>query len=213
MNILQKFIESDVNAYRIFLDMDGVLVNWDKGYKDALLARDTITPQKVGYDINVNDPWDYEKLLLKYYQEQGLPEKKARGKAKSKFWSIIQGDFNWWINLEWMPDGKELFNTCLDLRTKGIVKQLNILSSPSSDKVCEPGKRTWLENQGIAKHFDNIIIFKEKYKYATGPNDILIDDTPKKINEWNDLGKGTGILHENTETTLRQLREIFKDKI
>ncbi len=209
MNIIDAFKNSDGKAYRIWCDMDGVLVNWNKGYNKALAERDPETAKMLGYPLD-GDPWELEDLLAAYYNAKEPNPKKAKSKAKARFWKIIQGDYEWWVNLEWMPDGKELFNYIHKLRNEGTIIELNILSSPSSDPVCEKGKRAWLEKQGIAKYFDNIVIFKEKYKMAKGPYDILIDDTEKKINEWNSISNGSGILHTSTADTIPKIEKIIR---
>lgn len=198
-----------MNTYQIFLDLDGVCVNWNKGYIESLTTRDPQIIEETGYDIVKDSPWIFEDKLYDYFIKKGESLQKARNKAKERFWSHIDGDFDWWVNLEWMSDGRELLNYCIDLKNKDIIKQLNILTSPSEDPVCEPGKRKWLDKHNITNVFDNIYVFKKKYMYAKGSYDILIDDTHKKIHEWITISSGTGILHTSTTHTISKLKEIL----
>jgi len=207
--ILKLFKESNQGQFRLFNDLDGVYVNWNKGYIETLQAKDPEIIQATGYDITKDSPRVFEDKLFQYYITRTENPKKARSKAKARLWKVIHGDFNWWVNLEWMPDGKELFEYGLNLKKTGKIKELNILSSPSSDPVCEPGKRAWLDKHGITKHFDKIIIFKDKYKYCEGPQDILVDDTPKKTTEWANLSGGTPVFHTSTVNSITQLEKII----
>jgi hypothetical protein len=208
-SILQMFKESKITGPRVFLDMDGVLVNWNKGYIQTLLVKEPDLIAATGYDITKDTPHQYEDKLLQYYLNKGENPKKAKSKAKGRFWKPIHGDYEWWVNLEWMPDGKDLFNYCLNLRQTGKIRELNILSSPSSDNVCEQGKRAWLDKHGVTKDFDRIIIFKDKYKFCEGPLDILVDDTPKKTTEWANISNGSPVFHTSTANSIAQLEKIL----
>jgi len=207
--ILELFKESNQGQFRLFNDLDGVYVNWNKGYVEAIIAKDPEIIQATGYDVTKDSPHVFEDKLLQYYINKGENPKKVKHHAKARFWRVIQGDFDWWVNLEWMPDGKELFKYGLNLKNTGKIKELNILSSPSSDPVCEPGKRAWLDKQGITQYLDNIIIFKDKYKYCKGPQDILVDDTPKKTDEWKNLSGGSPVFHTSTENSIKQIEAII----
>lgn len=210
MNVNEIFKDSKVTHtnFKIYLDMDGVLVNWNKGFKETLMAKDPEIIKLTGFDIN-ESPYKFEDKLFQHFIDAGFNEKKAKSKAKARFWKVIHGDFDWWINLDWLPDGKELLEYCVNLKKTGKIKELNILSSPSSDAVCEPGKRAWLDKHDVTKYFDNIIIFKDKYKYASGPTDILVDDTPKKIKEWVEISNGSGILHTSAKDSISKIGELL----
>lgn len=47
---------------------------------------------------------------------------------------------------------------------------------------------------------------KEKKNYCFGPEDVLIDDYQKNIDEWEQAG-GTGILFTDAKTVIRKLKE------
>ena len=196
----------------IFCDMDGVLVNWSKG------AAERISNDKVILDrlnkINFKVDWenfsgyDVEKGLTEYNIEvRGMQANKAKRAAKGRFWKPFRGEVDWWADLEWMPDGKILWSFLLGLKDRGKISELNILTSPAADPACPIGKNKWLETHGLAAQVDNIYIDTDKSQYAKGPNDILVDDTKKKIDGWTAAG-GTGILHVNSHTSIAHLGEL-----
>lgn len=197
---------------RLFVDLDGVLVNWSKGAAERISGDKTIMDRlnKINYKIDWDNfsGYDVEEGLAKYNMEvRGMPLKKAKRAAKGRFWKPFQGDENWWAHLEWMPDGKELWNYIANLRDENKISELNILTSPAQDPACPIGKRRWLAQNGVASAVDNIYIDTNKSQFANGPMDILVDDTPKKINGWTGAG-GTGILHINTGDSIAQLKEL-----
>lgn len=185
--LLNKILleDEDKMEFRIFCDMDGVLTDFSKQFKT--LTGENITPK------------EYED---KY--------------KKNAFFTVIEDEGeSLWSEMEWMSDGKQLWN---------FIKQFNptILSAPSRDPKSKTGKQKWLINNipDLSNHDvqtkcrkgwdgkSKIILNSMKYRYATGPNDILIDDTPEKINKWIEAG-GTGILHTDTLRTILKLKEIM----
>lgn len=193
---------------RIFLDLDGVLVNFEKGYIERVNEIEPDWFDKIGYK---GGPFfkEMEKLIKAYYEKMSVNEKelsKAKFRASAKFWSFINGDAKWWLDLEWMPGGRELFDYCLTLRKENIISELNVLSSPSiSDReTVINAKKDWLKKHGIFSSFDQVIIDSDKSAYCKGSGDILIDDTLKKINSWNDKG-GYAIHHTELQNTIEKL--------
>jgi 5'(3')-deoxyribonucleotidase len=70
--------------YTIFCDMDGVLVDFDKGYED-LTGKHT-------KHADLQDRNEFWGLLKSSLKEKGLTE------------------YDYWVNLEWMSDGQILWN-------------------------------------------------------------------------------------------------------
>ena len=54
-----------------------------------------------------------------------------------------------------------------------------------------------------------IILNTQKHHFVNDEYDILIDDTPKKINAWRKSG-GIGILHKSADSTINKLKKILK---
>ena len=158
-----------IQQYTIYCDMDGVLVDFDKGYK-ALTGKETTHVDVQGK----NEFWGTFK--------NGLEGRKMSEK-------------DYWANLQWMPDGKDLWNH---------IKQYKptLLSAPSRDPQSRWGKRIW-----VKKHIPGtplILAYAASKKNYANKNAILIDDRISNINDWNAAG-GIGILHTSTETTLEKL--------
>jgi 5'(3')-deoxyribonucleotidase len=194
---------------RIFLDMDGVIVDFAKGYEDRVNEREPGYLEKIGYDGDFKKLEDFITADFERIAPNDKEKKKAKYRASNKFWSFVTGDKQWWIDLPWMGDGKELFNSLRTLRQNEVVSEFAILSAPSKVDPCVPGaKQAWLDKQGVSSSFDRIIFENDKYKYAESFNDILIDDTPKKLDAWQNAG-GTPLLHTSTANTLKILNELL----
>jgi hypothetical protein len=166
---IKEEAEVTTPQYKIYCDMDGVLVDFDKGYK-ALTGKETSHVDVQGK----NEFWGIFK--------QGLENKKMSEK-------------DYWANLEWMPDGKELWNH---------IKQYKptLLSAPSRDPQSRWGKRIWVKKNIPGTPL--ILAAAPMKKNYARKNAILIDDRVSNINDWNNAG-GIGILHTSTATTLDKL--------
>jgi FMN phosphatase YigB (HAD superfamily) len=159
--------------YIIFCDLDGVLVDFDKGYK----------------------------------QLTGKPTNHADVQTKKEFWKTFNisissnntSEFKYWSELEFMPDGKQLWD---------YIKQYTpfILTAPTFNPESKEGKRVWVTN-----HLDNVrkLYFKSaatKAEYSR-KNRILIDDRAATIDDWRSKG-GVGILHTSAADTIEQLKQL-----
>jgi len=158
--------QSEEQKYKIFCDMDGVLTNFDTRFK-------SINPEKLS--------------PTQYTNKYGV----------SKFWDIITKEgVGFWVGMEWMSDGKELWDFIKD-------KQPTLLSAPSRDPSSRLGKRLWVKNNIPGTKL--ILASAEKKQNYSGTNKILIDDRPDNISQWKSKG-GIGILHTNTQDTIKQLQ-------
>lgn len=134
--------------------------------------------------------------------------------GKDAFWKIVDSaGEKFWTDMEWMPDGKELWE---------YVKKYDptILTAPSRNPASVTGKVKWLKaNIPDLPNFDvqrkakqgwdgksKILMNAYKYLYAKNKFDILIDDNTKKLDAWKNVG--TGILHKNTKDTIEQLKKL-----
>jgi hypothetical protein len=134
----------------------------------------------------------YEKLTGKNIKGRHI-------KGDNNFWQpISDAGVEFWSELKWMPDGKELWS---------YIKQYNpkILSAPSREKSSRIGKEIWTK-----EHIPNAeLILKpaSEKKDLSEPNAILIDDRKDNIQQWKDAG-GIGILHTSTQDTINQLQKL-----
>ena len=153
-----------MGKYKIYCDMDGVLVNFDKGYKS--LTGEDLT----GEHRNDTNFWD----------------------------PINKAGYDFWINLDWMTDGKRLWRYIEKHKPQ-------LLSAPSRQEDSRVAKLDWVykELPGV-----NLILRSAKHKKDfAGPNCILIDDRIDNIQGWRDAG-GIGIHHISTKHTIDQLKVL-----
>lgn len=155
--------------YVIYCDLDGVLVDFDKGYEELT----------------------------------GIVNKEFI-KGDYNFWKpISDAGASFWANLEWMSDGKVLWNYIKDItKTKPF-----LLSAPSRDPSSKIGKQAWCKIH-LNNQYDTLLLYPRAQKQTfSGPNKILIDDMEVTINEWNKKG-GIGILHTSAYNTINELKKI-----
>jgi hypothetical protein len=159
--------QSNNSQYKIYLDMDGCITDFDKRFT-------SLNPEKLS-------PSQYQ---TKYGIE--------------KFWNFIdkENGVKFWVGIPWMKDGKQLWD---------YIKKYEpiILSAPSRNNESRLGKRLWMKNNlpGIKL----ILAAANKKQNYSRKNSILIDDRPDNIEQWRSQG-GKGILHVNTEDTIKQLQ-------
>lgn len=136
----------------VFLDLDGVLVDLVGG-----LCR-------------------YHKIQNPYIHSANLGKYNLReivGMSSEEFWGRLDHDF--WLDLEWMYDGRSILETILNWTDR-----ITILTAPTGFKWCAEGKIAWLK-----KHLP-------KFRYLIGqgkeaiaaPDKFLIDDYDKNIDLW-----------------------------
>jgi hypothetical protein len=146
---------------------------------------------------------DMDSVLVDFdrgYQElTGMTSQQADANGVEAFWDpISKAGAKFWITLQWMPDGKQLWD---------YIKKYNpiLLSAPSREESSKLGKRVWVKRElpGVK------LILKyasQKQQYAS-PTSILIDDREKNIDQWEAAG-GIGILHTSTANTIEQLKQL-----
>lgn len=153
-----------MSEYKIYCDMDGVLIDFDKGYLEL-----------TGHKLD------------------------GEHRTDTNFWDPINAaGYDFWINLEWMGDGKELWDYIKKYQPK-------ILSAPSREEVSRVAKHDWVHKE---LPDTQLLLRNAKHKkdFAT-PDSILIDDRIDNINGWIEAG-GVGIHHINTVDTIEQLKNL-----
>ena len=161
-----EIFEEDVKEkadYKIYCDMDGVIADFDKGYKE-------LTGREASFDT-----------------------------PKEEFWAPIQkAGAEFWIKLQWMPDGKQLWE---------FIKPYNpqLLSAPSRDESSKIGKFVWVKRNVPGTKL--ILRSAERKQEFATPNSILIDDRADNIQRWKDAG-GVGIHHTSAADTIQQLKDL-----
>jgi hypothetical protein len=174
----------DENSTVIYCDMDGVLVDFDGGFKNISGG---VSPDEFDRQGKSAELW---KLIWNNPPDNGI---------------------TWWATLPKLPDCDVLWKFINSLKLP--VKILTSSSSKKSKtNNAEIGKRRWLATHLIpVPHDEHVIVVdssEAKQQYALGPNHILIDDLPSNIAQWRAKG-GTAIEHKNATDTINQLKQIL----
>ena len=146
---------------------------------------------------------DMDSVLVDFdrgYQElTGMTTQQADAMGPDTFWEpLIKAGAKWWITLNWMSDGKQLWD---------YIKKYNpiLLSAPSREESSKLGKRVWVKRELPGTKL--ILRYApQKQEYAS-PTSILIDDREKNIDQWEAAG-GIGILHTSAANTIEQLKQL-----
>ena len=136
----------------IFLDMDGVLVDFVTGMADAI-GKKIISIPRGNSDM---ETWPGIDMPVQAFQD-------ALDAQGHLFWTELK-KYSW---------SDELVDIC------ETVGDTYILTAPSRNPGCSSGKVAWIENNypSLSK---KIVLARDKFLCAT-PSRILIDDTEQKI--------------------------------
>lgn len=153
---------------KCFIDMDGVLADF------------------VGAACRAhNRPWPYDdpKNLGTFEIEP------AWGITPREFWKPIDAlGMGFWEGLEKTEESDRIVKLAIALYG---ITNVCVLTSPSEDPGCVPGKRAWLK-----KHYPELgknVLFGSAKHFVSGKDRLLIDDRDKNIEDFEAYG-GTGIL-------------------
>jgi len=165
LNQFAREIAEEVITYQIYCDLDGVLADFELGYKEL-----------TGVDLS------------------GIF--KPEGK---EFWDpITKAGVKFWVGLKWMPGGQKLWDYIKKYDPK-------LLSAPSRESSSRIGKAVWVKHKIPGTKL--LLRYADRKKEFANPLSILIDDRINNINSWENAG-GIGILHTNTEDTIKQLQNL-----
>lgn len=149
---------------RIYLDMDGVICNLQKGIDELLKSK--------GYKRDYSQPMFKENCEHEY------------GISENEFWKVIdEGGAEFWANLEPYSWHKDLYNMC-----KTYCHNVTIMSTPSYDTYSSAGKLQWLNKHlGNGKSFRHYTLTCHKHLFAE-PHTLLIDDRYSVTSKFTDAG-------------------------
>ena len=142
-----------------FVDLDGVLVDFNKGVLRAFDCEDLEWPAGVR---------DVHKVL---------------GISKNQFWSRLNEDF--WANLPMMDDAREILSL---VEAKFGRMNVCILSSPSMDPRCLSGKAKWLQ-KNLRSYLKSYLLGPSKYYCAHENSLLIDDAEKNVESYWANGGK------------------------
>ena len=196
-----------VEKYKLFCDMDGVLVDFEKGvlgYMNERLEALAAGGEPVSEDelkdaalaVEAMGGWFVVKPEhIKRPNEGGVAE------VRDLMYTMVENNYEVWANLPWIPGGKELWNH---------IKKYNpeILTAPMGPES-ERGKEAW-----CARELGNVPVNITDNKSPWGQGDgkrqgLLIDDREKYRDQFRQ-GGGKVVVHEpgNAEPSINQLKAL-----
>ena len=135
-----------------------------------------------------------EKVLEQY------PDKQDR------YGRIVAKDPDFYQNLEWLPEGKRLWEYLQPLHPALLTAYSRYV--PRGAEL----KRSWaLRELGLPA--ERVFAYMNKWEKKghavnrDGSPNVLIDDEPNNIEEWREAG-GIGILHTGVDETVVELRKL-----
>lgn len=181
---LLKEIEKK-KKYTIFCDMDGVLVDFDKGY-EMLTGKTTHHADSQGKD-------EFWRLFRDSLKEKNITEK------------------SYWANLDWMPGGEKLWKYISPYNPYVLTAPSVNMDLPFEERYkfdnneSMQGKTEWVQRLPNMRK----IYFRSASKKAdlAGPNKILIDDRKDTIDKWNANG-GIGIFYQSADQVIDDLKKL-----
>jgi 5'(3')-deoxyribonucleotidase len=163
---------------RIYIDMDSVLCDFVKSFKEKV----GISPEEYEATNGKNAFWDIIESWGEDFWETlpWMPDGKELWNYVSKYNPII------------------LSAAMAGYQRRGKSKWLQKEIGYSDTPIVNPSN--W---KGQSK----VIFHKDKWRFILEKNEILIDDTESKIEPWHDNG-GIGILHTSAKNTIEYLKKI-----
>jgi len=198
--------ESRAFPYQIYCDMDGVLVDFEKGAVEQInkdLKDESITGKSIDKLRQKLASMGRETITSQHLAKEDM-EKRLKA-ARKYMYSRLQDDATYWADLDWNRGGKDLWS---------YISKYNpyILTTPMKDKASKIGKAMWIK-ENLTPVPEKVFMSDEKYKWATnedGSPNILIDDFTTNTIPWEEHG-GIAILHTSTEKTIKELEELMSE--
>ena len=183
--------------FRIFCDMDGVLVD---------LAGGILAEAKQ----NAEDPKQRAAVMKIIGSDMEWAAHKGNKRLQTGLkWmhKLLANNHQFWATLPAQKDAMQLWS---------FISRFDpfILSHPW-DKDSASGKREWLAGGSISPSpaSSKIVLTGDKHKYAinkaTGAPNVLIDDMGKYIEPWKAAG-GIAIHHVSADSSIRELKSIME---
>lgn len=150
---------------------------------------------------------DFEKQFLNVFGDNSIKsmEQFKETHTDLELWNVILKDKDkFWSTMEWMPEGKKLWDYLLTLNMP-----IEILSAIAHDEFnyAKEGKREWVDTN-LGMNVKVNLVSKSMKKYYAADNTVLIDDDVINIQEFNNAG-GIGILYTNTDEVINKINKLL----
>ena len=203
----RQYLNEEEAEIQIYCDMDGVLVDFEGGVV-SYINEDLRDKGRVPENMLKN----YKKLQNKLNQlgrDQEIeiadltrdPEKKIQ-EVRKYMYQRVEDDYKFWRDLEWTPDGQDLWGHIKDKSP-----QIIILTSPMQGQGCHEGKKEWVRSN-LGSQYE-VILETDKWKYS-GESKLLIDDFLTNIEPWSQEG-GMVVHHQNASDSVAELEDKLNE--
>lgn len=151
-------------ARRLFVDLDGTLVDFEKGVHDVF----------------------------------GVPIDRV---PEARMWAVLNRTPDFYANLPWLPDGKQLWDYCVDF------EPTILTGCPKSftDRAALD-KKIWCARELGPDVPVTTTLSALKYE-SCHPGDVLVDDMTKYADKWIQAG-GIFVHHTSAADSIVQLAEL-----
>ncbi len=187
----QLLIEARDDSPIIMLDMDGVVADYARGVKELC-----------GMSIE-----DWKARCKAMTDDKGNVHPEVSNNRLHKM--VTDAGVEFWENLNWMKDGKQLWNFLKSHDVEILSAYKKKRNDPN--RYSHDGKLLWLDrNMRIPKNKINLVMREDKQKYAlnaAGKPNILVDDYIKNIKEFEAAG-GIGVHHTSANSTIAKLKKL-----
>jgi 5'(3')-deoxyribonucleotidase len=125
--------------------------------------------------------------------------------------SVAHAPLKFWMDLEVFPWANELIDIVAIA-----CPEWHFLTKACNSPLSWAGKAFWIDNH-FPKYDERLIICRDSKSFIGKPGDILIDDHPVNIKEWNAMG-GNGFLWQEItpdfdyKPQLEELKEFLTKK-
>jgi len=173
----------------VFLDVDGVLVNFRKGVHDAF-----------------DKPYDYRTLSKKWTFWDDWDD--VTGGMVNSICEIL-----FWQHLPWMHDGKGILGATIG---EFNVDQIYLLTTPMNNVESPTGRWAWVHDN-IPQFYNRTIITQAPKHLLARPDTLLIDDKDENVDGFREAG-GKALLvprpwnraHLQADRTVEVIKEFLE---
>lgn len=172
----------------VFLDMDGILVNFRKGIRDVF-----------------GKPYDYPTLSPKWKFWDDWPDVSfamVNAACTTEFWT----------DLEWMHDGHSILGAIWEVFSAG---QVYLLTTPMPNLESAFGKMIWVHDH-LPMYLKRTIITQAPKHLLARPDTLLIDDKDENVDGFREAGGKAHLIcrpwnrgHLNADKTVQMLQEFL----
>lgn len=174
------------NFNKVYLDMDGVLVDFDRGVYEKF---------KVALPNGPRD-WDYS-----YESDFGV--------SKESFWQSLDHEF--WASLKFTKEAVGILEL---IYSRGLEDRTCLLSSPTLEPGAWSGKVEWVKRNLPHFFYDKKLILAHNKLWNCYPDAVLIDDRYETCSAWAEAGgqafcfpRPWNPLHEFEDRAVQHLEE------